>query len=209
MAKGLLGKKLGMTQVFDDEGQLVPVTVIEAGPCVGVQRRLPTRDGYSAIQVGFEEIKESKANSPMRGHFRKADVGPMRYLQEFRVDNAEEYELGQQLDVSIFENNEKVDISGISRGKGFQGVIKRHGFHRGPMTHGSKYHRGPGSLNASADPSRVFKGRKLPGQMGREKVTAQGLTVVRVDTDRNLLLVKGSVPGAKGALVVIRPSIKA
>jgi len=208
MAKGLLGKKLGMTQVFDDEGRLIPVTVIQAGPCVVVERRLPSKHGYSAIQLGFEAVKENKVNRPTLGHFRKAGVAPMRYLREFRVENPEEYEPGQVIDVSIFQEKERVDVTGISKGKGFQGAIKRHGFRRGPMSHGSKYHRAPGSLSASADPSRVFKGRKLPGHMGHRRVTVRGLEVVRVDPDRNLLLVKGAVPGPRGSLVSIKASTK-
>ena len=208
MKKGLIGKKLGMTQVFDDDDNLVPVTVIEAGPCVVVQRRLRSRDGYGALQLGYEEVKESRVNKPTLGHFRSAGVKPMRYLREIRVDDAENYDVGQTLDASVFEKEERVDVTGTSKGKGFQGAIKRHGFSRGPMSHGSNYHRRPGSLGASADPSRVFKGRQLPGQMGRETVTTQNLRVVRVDPDRNLLLLKGSVPGPKGGLVQIRSSSK-
>jgi large subunit ribosomal protein L3 len=173
-----------------------------------VQRRLDSRDGYSALQLGFEELKESKVNKPMRGHFARANVRPMRHLQEVSVDNAEEYEPGQVLDVSIFEENELVDIRGVSKGKGFQGSIKRHGFHRGPMSHGSRHHRAPGSHSASADPSWVFKGRKLPGRMGGETVTTQNLRVARVDRERNVLLVKGAVPGPKGSLVKIQSSVK-
>jgi len=208
VTKGLLGKKLGMTQVFDDDGNLVPVTVIEAGPCVVVQRRMGHREGYDAIQIGFESIKQSKLNKPQRGHFARANVEPMRYLQEFRVPNAEEYEVGQKIDASVFEADELVNITGISKGKGYQGSIKRHGYHRGPMTHGSKYHRGPGSHGGSADPSRVFKGRKLPGHMGNNQVTVQNLKVVRVDPDRNVILVRGSVPGSRGTLVSIESSAK-
>ena len=202
--KCLIGRKLGMTQIFDENGRLVPVTVIEAGPCVVVQRRTPERDGYAAIQLGFGEVKEQKLNRPMRGHFRKRGVAPRRLLREFRVDDVDQYEVGQELKADIFTAGEYVDVTGISRGKGFQGAIKRHGFGRGPMSHGSKYHRGPGSLGPSTYPARVFKGRKLPGHMGVRRVTARGLRLVRVDAERNLLLVKGSVPGARGSYVLIR-----
>ena len=208
MAKGILGKKIGMTQVFDEEGRFIPVTVIEAGPCVVVQRKTRQRDGYDAIQVGFGEIKEKHTNKPIRGHFRKAEVQPKKYLREFRLDDGEDYQVGQQIDVSQFEAGEKVDVTATSRGKGFAGAVKRHGFGRGPMSHGSKYHRGPGSLSASSFPSRVFKGRKLPGRMGGQKVTVQSLQLVRVDKDRNLLLVKGAVPGPNGSLVTVRSSVK-
>lgn len=208
MAKGILGKKIGMTQVFDDEGRFIPVTVIEAGPCVVLQRKSSSRDGYDAIQVGYGNVKENKVNKPMAGHFRKAEAPAKRYIREFRLEGDEEYQVGQQLDVSMFEAGERVDVTGIGRGKGFAGVIKRHGFSRGAMAHGSKYHRGVGSLGAAATPSRVMKGRKLPGRMGGKRVTVQALKLVRVDADRNLLLVKGNVPGPKGSLVIVRSSVK-
>lgn len=208
MAKGILGRKLGMTQVFDERGHVVPVTVIEAGPCVVVQKKTPENDGYSAIQVGFGSMRESLANKPLRGHFQKAGIRPLRFLREFRVDNVESYEVGQQIKVDIFAPGEKVDVTGTSKGKGFAGGIKRHGFQRGPMKHGSKYHRRPGSL-AAKGPARVFKGRRLPGHMGVERVTVQNLEVVRVDPERNLLVLRGAVPGPRRSLVMIRSAVKA
>lgn len=208
MAKGILGRKLGMTQVFDERGHVVPVTVIEAGPCVVIQKKTPENDGYSAIQVGFGSMRESLANKPLRGHFQKAGVRPLRFLREFRVDNVESYEVGQEIKVDIFAPGEKVDVTGTSKGKGFAGGIKRHGFQRGPMKHGSKYHRRPGSL-AAKGPARVFKGRRLPGHMGVERVTVQNLEVVRVDPERNLLVLRGAVPGPRRSLVMIRSAVKA
>lgn len=207
--KAILGKKIGMTQVFDEAGRMLPVTVVEAGPCLVTQVRTADRDGYTAVQIGYGEISEKHANRPLLGHLRKAGVGPRRHLREFRVEDPERYELGQEIKVDIFAPGEVVDVRGTSRGKGFAGAIKRHGFRRGPMSHGSKYHRGVGSLGGSSDPSRVFKGRKMPGRMGGEKVTVQGLELVRVDPERNLLLVKGSVPGVCGSLLTIRASGKA
>ncbi|MFO7245502.1 MAG: 50S ribosomal protein L3 [Thermaerobacter sp.] len=202
--KGLIGRKLGMTQLFDEEGRLVPVTVIEAGPCLVVQRRTPERDGYAAIQLGFGEVKEKKLNRPLRGHFSKRGLAPRRLLREFRVDDVDAYEVGQELKADVFTAGEYVDVTGISRGKGFAGAIKRHGAQRGPMSHGSKYHRGPGSMGPSTFPGRVFKGKKLPGHMGGRRVTARGLRLLRVDPDRNLLIVEGSVPGARGSYVLVR-----
>lgn len=202
--KGLIGKKIGMMQIFDEDGQLVPVTVIEAGPCTVVQRRTRDRDGYNAIQLGYGEVRANKLNRPMKGHFNSRGVTPRRLLREFRVDNVDGYEVGQELKADIFTAGEFVDVTGVSRGKGFQGAIKRHGFGRGPMSHGSKYHRGSGSLGAATYPARVFKGRKLPGRTGGKRVTTRGLRLVRIDPERNLLLVKGSVPGARGAYVLIR-----
>lgn len=209
MARGILGRKLGMTQVYDENGNIVPVTVIEAGPCFVVQRKLPASDGYSAVQLGFGEVAPAKVNKPESGHFKKAGVKPRRLLREFRVENPEEYAPGQEVRVDIFAPGQLVDVAGISRGKGFAGTIKRHGGHRGPMTHGSKYHRGPGSHGASADPSRVFPGKKLPGRMGGSRVSITGLKVVKVDLEHNLLLVRGSVPGARNSYVEIRESRKA
>ena len=200
--KAILGKKIGMTQMFSPEGKAVPVTVIEAGPCVVVQTKTTDNDGYEAIQVGFDEIKETRANKPQKGHFAKANVKPMRYLREFRVENAAEYQLGQELKADA------VDVTGTSKGKGFQGPIKRHGQSRGPMAHGSKYHRRTGSLGAMGN-NRVFIGHKLPGRMGNDKVTVQNLEVVKVDAERNLILVKGAIPGAKKSLVTIKTSVKA
>jgi len=208
LGKAIIGRKLGMTQVFTEDGRCLPVTVIQAGPCVVVQKRVPETDGYPAIQVGFEPLPEHRVNRPLRGHFARAKAGPFRYLREFRVDNADDYQVGQELRVEMFKPGEAVDVTGVSRGHGFAGGIKRHGFQRGPMSHGSKYHRRPGSL-AAKGPARVFKGRRLPGRMGQERVTVQNLEVVRVDPERNLLLVKGSVPGIRRSLVMVRASVKA
>ncbi len=208
MTRGILGEKLGMTQVFDEEGNAIPVTVIKAGPCTVVQKKVSNKDGYNAIQLGYGAIKPKKANRPLKGHFDKAKVGPVAHLREFRLEKPDEYEVGQEIKVDIFKPGDVVDVTGTSRGKGFAGAIKRWGFHRGPMSHGSKYHRGPGSLGASADPSRVLKGRKMPGRMGGEKTTVQNIKVVKVDPDRNLLLVKGAVPGARGSIVAIRDAVK-
>ncbi len=204
MAVGVVGRKVGMTQIFDDTGRMVPVTVLEVPPCTVVQVKTPERDGYSAVQIGVEPVVETKLNRPTRGHFARAGVKPHRILKEFRVDGSVSYEVGQTIGVDSFEVGERVAVSGRSKGKGFAGAIKRHGFHRGPMSHGSRYHRGPGSHGASAYPSRVFRGRKLPGRMGFERVTVHGLEVVRVDPERNLLLLKGAVPGARGNLVTVR-----
>ncbi|BAF58501.1 MAG: 50S ribosomal protein L3 [Pelotomaculum sp.] len=208
MPKGLLGKKVGMTQIFTDTGLAVPVTVIEAGPCIVVQKKTPEKDGYSAIQLGFGAKKERSFNKPMLGHFLAARVRPLRYLREVRVENPETYQVGQEIKADIFAPGEKVDVVGTTKGRGFAGGIKRHGFHRGPMAHGSKYHRRPGSLGAKG-PARVFKGRRLPGHLGMERVTVQNLEVVKVDADRNLLAVKGAVPGPKGGLVLIKQAAKA
>lgn len=206
--KAILGRKIGMTQVFTDDGRAIPVTVIEAGPCVVVQKKTVETDGYSAVQVAFGNVKAGKVNRPGRGHFKRWGVEPKRWLRELKLKNAAEFEAGHEIKADVFAPGDRVDVSGLSKGKGFAGVVKRWGFGRGSMTHGSKYHRGPGSLQAR-DASRVFKGRKLPGHMGNEKVTVQGLEVVRVDASRNLLLVRGAVPGPRGALVTVRTSVKA
>jgi large subunit ribosomal protein L3 len=208
LKKAILGKKVGMTQVFTDQGLAVPVTVIEAGPCHVVQKKTVEKDGYSAIQVGFGVKREKLFNKPLKGHFNKAGVRPLRFLREFRLEGSEDYQVGQEIKADLFSPGEKVDVVGTSKGRGFAGGIKRHGFHRGPMAHGSKYHRRPGSLGAKG-PARVFKGRKLPGHYGAERVTVQNLEVVRVDADRNLLAIKGAVPGPRGGLVVVRDSVKA
>ncbi len=208
MAKGILGKKLGMTQIFTEEGKVVPVTVIEAGPCVIVQKKTVENDGYNAIQVGFGEKRENLINKPLKGHFVKGNVKPSRYLKEFRVEDIEQYEVGQQINADLFTAGEFVDVVGTSKGKGFAGGIKRHGFHRGPMAHGSKYHRRPGSLGAKG-PARVFKGRKLPGRTGSDRVTVQNLEIVKIDLDRNLLVIKGAVPGPKNSLLMVKSSVKA
>lgn len=207
MQKGILGKKIGMTQIFDAAGRAIPVTVVQAGPCVVLRRKEVATDGYNALQVGFESIKEKKVNKPLQGYFSKVGVTPFRYIRELRVENPGEYQVGQEIKADVFTPGERVDVIGISKGKGFAGGIKRHGFHRGPMEHGSKYHRRPGSL-AAKGPARVFKGRKLPGHLGAARVTVQGLEVVRQDPERNLLLIKGSVPGPRHGLLVIKNSVK-
>lgn len=209
MGKAILGKKLGMTQVFDERGRMLPVTVVEAGPCVVVQRKTRERDGYDAIQVGFGAVKDRRVNRSLRGHFKKAGVAPRRLLREFPIGDPDAYPVGQEMNAGLFAAGELVDVTGTSRGRGFAGVIKRHGFRRGPMSHGSKYHRRVGSMGASTLPSRVFKGRKMPGRLGGDRVTIQGLELVRVDPERNLLLIKGSVPGVRGAYLAIRSSVKA
>ena len=209
MKKAILGKKLGMTQVFAEDGALIPVTVIEAGPCAVVQKKTTEVDGYVAVQVGFGDKKEKNVNKPMKGHFAKAGVAPKRYLREFKLDNAADMNVGDIITVDIFEAGDVLDVTGISKGHGYAGTIKRWGTHRGPMTHGSHYHRGPGSLGACSSPSRVYKGKRLPGHYGVDKVTIQNLSLVKIDTERNLLLVKGSVPGPKGGLLVVKDAVKA
>ncbi|WP_068677163.1 50S ribosomal protein L3 [Oceanobacillus sp. Castelsardo] len=207
MTKGILGRKIGMTQLFTENGELVPVTVIQAEPNVVLQKRTLENDGYEGLQIGFADKKESRTNKAEKGHAEKANTTPKRYVREFRNANLDEYEIGQEIKVDIFESGEKVDVTGTSKGKGFQGSIKRHGQQRGPMGHGSHYHRGPGSMGA-IDAMRVFKGKKLPGHMGSEKITIQNLEIVSVDAERNLLLVKGNVPGAKKSYVKITSAIK-
>lgn len=206
--KAILGEKIGMTQIFTEDGRVVPVTVVKAGPCVIVQKKTVETDGYNAVQVGFGEVKEKNVIKPKKGHFAKVKAAPTRYLREFRTDEAEELEAGSEIKVDVFEAGEKIDVSGISKGKGFLGVIARWGQHRGPMSHGSRYHRRPGSMGACASPAKVMKGKRLPGRGGFDKVTVQNLEVIKVDTDKNLLLIKGAVPGAKGGLVTIRKSVK-
>lgn len=210
--KGILGRKLGMTQVFDEAGRAVPVTVVKAGPCVVVQKRTPARDGYSAIQLGFEDVKEGRLNRPRRGHLARAGVRPVRILRELRVPDAEAYQVGQDLRVDLFKPGDRVDVTGISKGKGFAGGVKRWGFGRGPMAHGSKYHRGTGSLatggRMSGGGGRVFPGRKMPGHLGAERVTVQNLRVERVDPEHDLLLLRGAVPGPRGGLVIVRSAVK-
>ena len=202
--KTLLGKKIGMTQTFDENGAVVPVTVIEAGPEVVTQVKTVETDGYNAVQVGYEEQKAHRLNKPETGHFEKCGVAPKKHLAEFRVEDGETYEVGQEITVADFEEGMKLDVTGVSKGKGTQGNIKRHGHRRGPMTHGSKYHRHAGSNGACSDPSKVFKGKKMAGHMGHVRVTVQNLEVVRVDVEKNMILVKGAVPGAKKALVMIK-----
>ena len=208
MKKGLIGKKIGMTQIFDEAGKVIPVTVIEAGPCVVAQVKTDDTDGYTAIQLGFGDIKEKKLNKPTKGHFTKVNVTPKKHLREFRLDSVEGYTVGQELKADVFVAGDKLDIQGTSKGKGFQGVIKRHGQSRGPMGHGSMYHRRPGSMGPTSTPGRVFKGKKLPGHMGAQTISIQNLEVVRVDLDKNVILVKGSVPGAKGAILKLKSSVK-
>ena len=207
--KTLIGKKVGMTQIFDEKGRVIPVTVIEAGPCVIAQVKSVETDGYNAIQLGFGDVKESKLNKPEKGHFAKANIAPKKHLREFRLDSVEGVTVGTELTVNVFAEGDRLDIQGTSKGKGFQGVIKRHGQHRGPMGHGSMYHRRPGSMGPTSTPGRVFKGKKLPGHMGRVTVTIQNLDVVKVDNDKNVVLVKGSVPGPKGAILKLKASVKA
>ena len=208
MNKGLIGKKLGMTQIFDEQGKVIPVTVIEAGPCVVAQVKTIETDGYNAIQLGFGDIKESKINKPEKGHFAKSKLTPKKHLREFRLDSVENINVGDELKADTFTAGDQLDIQGTSKGKGFQGVIKRHGQSRGPMGHGSMYHRRPGSMGPTSTPGRVFKGKKLPGHMGSQTITIQNLEVVRVDLDKNVILVKGSVPGAKGAILKLKTSVK-
>ena len=209
MKKGLIGKKVGMTQIFDEAGKVIPVTVIEAGPCVVAQIKTKETDGYDAVQLGFGEIKEKKLNKPVKGHFAKANVTPKKHLREFRLDSLENVKVGDELKADVFAAGDKIDVQGTSKGKGFQGVIKRHGQSRGPMGHGSMYHRRPGSMGSTSTPGRVFKGKKLPGHMGKVTVTIQNLDVVRVDMDKNVILVKGSVPGPKGAILKVKSAVKA
>ena len=212
MKKAIVGKKIGMTQIFTDDGRLVPVTVVEAGPCKVVQKKSVESDGYESVQVGFEEYPEVRAKKlvtkPLTGHFKKAGVAPTRHLREFRLDNAAELEVGNDLTVTQFEAGEKIDVSGVTRGRGFTGAIYRWNQHTGPMTHGSKYHRGVGSMSANSDPSRVFKNKHMPGHYGVERVTVQNLEIVKIDPERNLLLIKGAVPGPNGGLLLVRNAIK-
>ena len=207
--KTIIGRKIGMTQIFDEKGKVIPVTVIEAGPCVVAQIKSVETDGYNAIQLGFGDVKESKLNRPQKGHFAKAKLTLKKHLREFRVDSLEGISVGDEIRVDTFAIGDRIDIQGTSKGKGFQGVIKRHGQSRGPMGHGSMYHRRPGSMGPTSTPGRVFKGKNLPGHMGVETITIQNLDVVRVDLDKNVILVKGSVPGVKGAILKIKTSVKA
>ena len=206
--KGILGKKLGMTQIFTEEGIVVPVTVVEAGPNVVTQVKTVEKDGYNAIQVGFEDAKEKSLNKPQKGHLAAANV-LKKHLKEFRMDSVEGYTVGQEIKADIFAAGEKIDVTGTSKGKGFQGPIKRHGQSRGPESHGSRYHRRPGSMGACSFPGRVFKNKKLAGHMGSVTVTVQNLEVVRVDAEKNLILVKGAIPGAKGSVVTVKEAVKA
>ena len=205
--KGILGKKLGMTQIFTEEGIVIPVTVVEAGPIVVTQIKTVEKDGYNAVQIGFGEAKEKSLNKPQKGHLAAANT-LKKHLKEFRVDSVEGYTVGQEITADLFATGEKIDVSGTSKGKGFQGPIKRHGQSRGPESHGSRYHRRPGSMGACSFPGRVFKNKKLAGHMGSVKVTVQNLEVVKVDADKNLILVKGAIPGPKGSVVTIKEAVK-
>lgn len=209
MKKAILGKKLGMTQLFGEDGVLIPVTVIEAGPCRVIQKKTAGNDGYDAVQVGFLEKKEKHTTKPLQGHFKKAGTGYMKYLKEFKLENAAEMNVGDEIKADVFAEGDAVDVTGISKGKGYAGTVKRCGTHRGPMTHGSGYHRGPGSMGACSTPSRVMKGKKLAGHLGVEKVTVQNLSVVKIDAENNILAIRGAVPGPKGGLVIIKNSVKA
>ncbi len=206
--KGLVGRKIGMTQIFDEEGLIIPVTVIDVASNVVTQIKTVETDGYNAIQVGYEDVKEKALNKPKKGHLDRAGVAFKRILREFKVKDTEEFTVGQELKADLFKEGDKVDVSGISKGKGFQGNIKRHKQAMGPASHGSRYHRGPGAMAAAASPGKVFKGKKLPGQMGNEKVTIRNLEVVKTDVERNLLIVKGAVPGPKKGLITIREGMK-
>ncbi|MCI8674994.1 MAG: 50S ribosomal protein L3 [Lachnospiraceae bacterium] len=208
MKKAILATKIGMTQIFAEDGTLTPVTVLQAGPCVVMQIKTIENDGYEAVQVGFADKREKLVSKPVKGHFDKAGVSYKRYIREFKLENAADYKLTDEIKADIFAAGDKVDATAISKGKGFQGAIKRHGQHRGPMTHGSKFHRHAGSNGSASDPSRVFKGKKMPGQMGNKQITIQNLEVVRVDAENNVILVKGSVPGPRKALVTLKESVK-
>ena len=207
MTKGILGRKIGMTQVFAENGDLIPVTVVEAAANVVLQKKTVDTDGYEAIQIGFDDKREKLSNKPEKGHVAKAETAPKRFVKELRGVELDAYEVGQEVKVDIFANGDIVDVTGTSKGKGFQGAIKRHGQSRGPMTHGSRYHRRPGSMGP-VDPNRVFKGKLLPGRMGGEQITVQNLEIVKVDAERNLLLIKGNVPGAKKSLVTVKSAVK-
>ena len=205
--KAIIGKKVGMTQIFDENGFVIPVTVIEAGPCTVAQVKSVDTDGYNAVQLGFGDVKDKHINKPEKGHFAKSKLAAKKHLREFRVDYAD-VKVGDEVKADVFVAGDRIDVQGTTKGKGFQGVIKRHGQHRGPMGHGSMYHRRPGSMGSTSTPGRVFKGKKLPGHMGVQTVTIQNLDVVRVDMDKNVLLVKGSVPGPKGAILKIKATVK-
>ncbi|MDI6615194.1 MAG: 50S ribosomal protein L3 [Syntrophaceae bacterium] len=208
MKKGLIGKKLGMTQVFWDDGSVIPVTAIEAGPCVVVQKKATDVDGYDAIQLGFDRLKEKTVSKPLRGHFEKAGKGCFRILREFKLESANDYEVGAELRADLFKVGDYIDVVGTTKGRGFAGVVKRHGFRGGRATHGSMFHRAPGSIGSSAWPSRIFKGKRLPGHMGNRRQTVQNLMVVSIKPEQNLILVKGSVPSSANGIVLIKDSIK-
>lgn len=209
MKKAIIGKKVGMTQIFDENGRVIPVTVVEAGPCVVVQKKTVETDGYDAIQVGFGELREKLVNKPRKGHFAKAGVSLRRTLKEFRMEDVANYNVGDKIKVDTFEIGDKVDVSGVSKGKGFQGTIKRWNASRGPMSHGSKFHRAPGSMGAASDPSRTFKNKRMPGHMGAKNTTVLNLEVVKIMPEKNIILIKGGIPGPNKGTVVIRNSVKA
>ncbi len=208
MKKAIIAKKVGMTQIFGEKGALIPVTVLEASPNVIVQKKTKDNDGYDAIQVGYGDVKIKHVTKPVKGHFDKAGVSPRKILKELRLESTAGYEVGREIKADVFTAGDKVDVSGISKGKGYQGSIKRHGMHRGPMSHGSKYHRGTGAMANSSTPGKVRKGKRMPGHMGSVKVTVQNLTVVRADADKNILLIKGAIPGANGSIVFIKDTVK-
>jgi len=209
MKKAIIGKKVGMTQIFDENGRVIPVTVVEAGPCVVVQKKTVETDGYDAIQVGFGELREKLVNKPRKGHFAKAGVSLRRTLKEFRMEDVANYNVGDEIKVDTFEIGDKVDVSGVSKGKGFQGTIKRWNASRGPMSHGSKFHRAPGSMGAASDPSRTFKNKRMPGHMGAKNTTVLNLEVVKIMPEKNIILIKGGIPGPNKGTIVIRNSVKA
>ena len=206
--KNMIGRKIGMTQIFKEDGSVVPVTVVESGPLVVVQKKTIESDGYNAIQVGFENMKEQRVNKPIKGHFNKASVEYKKYLKEFKVENPDEYEIGQEIKADVFVEGDMIDVTGVSKGKGTQGVIKRHGFSRGRETHGSRFHRSSGGLSAASTPGRVFKGKKMSGRMGNEKVTIQNLEIVSVDAEKNIILIKGAIPGPKKGIITIKETVK-
>ncbi len=208
MAKGIIGTKLGMTQVFIGGEDLIPVTVVQAGPCTIVQKKTRDIDGYDAIQIGYGDVKPHRVSRPLLGHYKKSESAPTRVLKEIRVDNADEYEVGQVIRADIFQPGDRVDVTGISKGKGFQGVMKRHGFGGGRGSHGSMFHRAPGAISAHEQPGRVFKGKKLAGQMGDKRVTVQNLQVVEVDLEKNIILLRGAIPGAKNGPIMLRNAVK-
>ncbi len=208
MKKAILARKIGMTQIFTAKGEMIPVTVLEAGPCPIIQKKTEETDGYAAVKVAFSEMREKSANKPHKGQFSAVGQPLMKYMKEFKLDDISGLNVGDVIKADVFTVGERVDVSGISKGKGFQGTIKRHGMHRGPMTHGSKYHRGVGGLSAATTPGRVKKGRKLPGHMGHVAVTVQNIEVVRVDGEKNILLVKGGIPGPDGSIVVVKNTVK-
>ncbi|HBM75567.1 MAG TPA: 50S ribosomal protein L3 [Clostridiaceae bacterium] len=209
MKKAIIGRKVGMTQIFDEAGKVIPVSVVLAGPCVVTQKKTVEKDGYSAIQVGYEDIREKLVNKPLKGHFAKPGISPKRFLKELRIKDADKFNVGDVLKADVFASGEKVDVAGVSKGKGYQGVIKRWNAKRGPTTHGSKYHRAVGSMGASSFPSRTFKNKHMPGHMGNANVTVQNLEVVKVVPDKNLILIRGGIPGPRKGLVFIKDSVKA